>query len=73
VILCWWPHAIIGIAFAWNGANQQSMHFYRQWPSNPVGLTVVVTGAVLVWHFMFSVAGFIATGRAIYARDNDLV
>jgi len=66
-LLCWWPHAIIGIAFAWNGANQQSADSYRQWASNPVGLTVLVTGAVtLVWHFAFSLVGFIATGRAVF-------
>jgi len=66
-LLCWWPHAIIGIAFAWNGANRESVHIYRQWGSNPIGLTVLVNGTViLAWHFAFSVIGFIGTGRALF-------
>ncbi len=63
-ILCWWPHGIIAIAFAWNGANQESVTTYRQWASDPIGRMVVWMGVfTLLWHFVFSTAGFIGTAR----------
>lgn len=65
-LLCWWPHGIIGIAFAWNGANQESLGFYGRWASNPLGFTVLLTGAfTLLWHFTFSIIGFVATAREV--------
>jgi hypothetical protein len=67
-LLCVWPHAIIAISFAWNGANEQSARVYgRWWASNPVARIVLVSGAVLtLWHFTFVIAGFIATGLSVW-------
>jgi hypothetical protein len=67
-LLCVWPHLIIAIAFAWNGANQQSASFYsRWWASSPAARIALVAGSVLtLWHFTFAIGGFIATGLAIW-------
>jgi hypothetical protein len=69
-LLCLWPHAIIALAFAWHGANRESLQFYgRWWKSNPVGPKVLVSGALMtLWHFSFCIAGFVATGRRIFKR-----
>jgi hypothetical protein len=73
-LICWWPHGIIGIAFARNGANQQSLSFYTRWGSNPLGFTVLLTEAlILLWHFTFSIVGFIATGREVYRTHKQAV
>lgn len=66
-LLCCWPHGIIAIAFAWNGANRESLDFYGRWASNPIGLTVLVTSSIItIWYFTFSVVGFIATARQLF-------
>lgn len=69
-ILCVFPHAIIAIAFAWNGANRESIEFYRNWSkSSPVGLKTLISGTLLtLWHFSFCIAGFIGTARQIFRK-----
>lgn len=70
-LLCVWPHAIIAIAFTWNGANAQSARFYeRWWTSSPTARIVLVSGALLtLWHFSFVIAGFVATGGAMWKGE----
>ncbi len=67
-LLCVFPHAIIAIAFAWNGANRESIEFYNRWSkSNPVGSKVLVSGALMtLWHFSFCIAGFLTTARNVF-------
>jgi hypothetical protein len=70
-LLCWWPHAIIGVGFAWNGANRQSLDIYRKWASDPIGAVVLLRSSIeLVWHMTFSIAGFIGTARALSRGEN---
>jgi len=69
-VLCVWPHAIIAIAFAFNGAHEQSAGFYaRWWASSPTARMVLVSGAVLtLWHFTFAIGGFVGTGLRIWGE-----
>jgi len=73
-VLCLWPHAIIAIAFAWNGANQESMRFYgRWWSTNPMGPIVLIRSALLtVWYFSFSIIGFVGTAGQIFRSQAEL-
>jgi hypothetical protein len=68
-LLCLWPHVIIAIAFAWNGANQESVRFYgRWWSTNPFGPIVLMRSTLMIlWHFSFALIGFIGTGRRIFS------
>lgn len=70
-VLCWWPHGIIAVGFALNGANRQSMRIYRDWGGRAYGLGVLIVSSILLlWHFTFSVIGFIATARAIARAES---
>lgn len=65
-LLCWLPHAVIGVAFAWAGQNAPSVAFYRRWASDPVGAAVLFAdAALLLSHLGLSVAGFYAVGRGL--------
>ncbi len=63
-LLCWLPHAIIGIGFAWAGHNAPSVRLYRDWAAEPAGLLVLcISALVLLAHLACSIAGFVLTGR----------
>jgi len=65
-ILCIWPHGIIAIAFAWNGAHRESLGIYRRWGSDPIGFTTLLSSSLItLWHFGFSIVGFLTTGREV--------
>jgi len=61
--LCWLPHGIIGLAFAWAGNNAPSVNAYRQWGAEPAGFALLLFNALtLLAHFGLSISGFILTG-----------
>src|ERR1035438_7850531 len=35
--ICWLPHGVIGLAFAWAGGNAPSVETYSKWSSAPQG------------------------------------
>ena len=64
--LCWLPHGVIGVAFAWAGSNEPSIRIYRDWGSDLSGFLVLLQGAVIiVAHFSLSLLGFLLTGREL--------
>jgi hypothetical protein len=64
--LCWLPHGVIGVAFAWAGQNEPNVEVYRRWASEPKGFFVLLSGAViLLAHFGLSILGFVMTGVEI--------
>ncbi len=66
-LLCWFPHGIIGLAFAWAGGNAQSVETYRKWGSAPQGFILLLFNALmLLAHFGLSISGFAA--KAIESR-----
>jgi hypothetical protein len=68
-LLCWLPHGIIGIGFAWAGQNAPSIQRYRSWAAHTRGLLVLCASAVvLLAHFAFSILGFIVTWRELWRR-----
>jgi hypothetical protein len=68
-LLCWLPHGIIGIGFAWAGQNAPSIQRYRTWAAHAPGLLVLCASAVvLLAHFAFSILGFIVTWRELWRR-----
>ena len=65
--LCWLPHGVIGVGFAWAGHNEPSLQLYREWGSGSVGLLrMFSSAAILVGHFACSIGGFILTGRQLW-------
>lgn len=65
-MLCWLPHGVIGVAFAWAGSNEPSIRIYRDWGSDLSGFLVLLQGAVIiVAHFSLSLLGFLLTGREL--------
>jgi hypothetical protein len=70
-VLCWLPHGIIGIGFAWAGHNTPSVQFYRDWAARARGWLVLGTSAlILLAHFSCSIVGFGLTGRQLW-RDRE--
>lgn len=68
-VLCWLPHGVIGVAFAWAGRNEPSIETYRDWGSHPTGFLVLLQGAVVIAaHFSLSLPGFLITGRELLRR-----
>lgn len=64
--ICWLPHGIIGLAFAWAGGNAPSVEAYGKWASNPQGFILLLFNALaLLAHFGLSILGFIMTGIEI--------
>ena len=64
--ICWLPHGVIGVAFAWVGQNAPNVEVYRRWASEPHGFFVLLSGAViLLAHFGLSILGFVMTGVEI--------
>ena len=64
--LCWLPHVVIGIGFAFHGAHRQSVRTYAEWGRDPAGAIVLASASfVLLWHFVFSVLGFAGTALEI--------
>ena len=71
--LCWLPHGVIGVAFAWAGRNEQSIRVYRDWGSDLPGFLVLLQGAVIiVAHFSLSLLGFLLTGRELLRQRSKL-
>jgi hypothetical protein len=71
-LLCWLPHVVIGVGFAWAGQNAPSLRVYRDWASDPAGLVVLCTGSViLVSHGACAIVGFITTGREVWHPGPD--
>ncbi len=61
--ICWLPHGIIGVAFAWAGQNAPSVTTYQQWAARPAGLALLLFNAVtLLAHFGLSLTGFVLSG-----------
>ena len=61
-LICWLPHGVIGLAFAWAGGNAPSVERYRKWASAPQGFTLLLFNALtLLAHFGLSVLGFVLT------------
>ena len=72
-MLCWLPHGVIGVAFAWAGRNEPSIRVYRDWGSNHSGFLVLLQGAVIiVAHFSLSLLGFLLTGRELLRQRSML-
>ncbi len=68
-MLCWLPHGVIGVAFAWAGRNEPSIETYRVWGSQLSGFLVLLQGAVIiVAHVALSLLGFLLTGRDLLRR-----
>ena len=64
--ICWLPHGIIGLAFAWAGGNAPSLEAYSKWSSEPQGFILLLFNALaLLAHFGLSVLGFVMTGIEI--------
>lgn len=64
--ICWLPHGIIGLAFAWAGGNAPSVESYSKWASTPQGFVLLLFNAVaLLAHFGLSILGFVMTGIEI--------
>jgi hypothetical protein len=64
--ICWLPHGVIGVAFAWAGQNEPNVEVYRRWASEPKGSFVLLSGGViLLAHFGLSILGFMMTGVEI--------
>lgn len=64
--ICWLPHGIIGLAFAWAGGNAPSVEAYGKWASDPQGFILLLFNALaLLAHFGLSILGFIMTGIEI--------
>lgn len=67
--ICWLPHGVIGVAFAWAGSNAPSVASYRQWAAAPSGMALLLFNAItLLAHWGLGLAGFIMT--AIELRRN---
>jgi hypothetical protein len=61
--ICWLPHGVIGLAFAWAGGNAPSVETYRKWASEPQGFILLLSNAlILLAHFGLSISGFVMTG-----------
>ncbi len=61
--ICWLPHGVIGLAFAWAGQNAPSVQTYRKWASDPQQFILLLSNALaLLAHFGLSVVGFMITG-----------
>src|SRR5262249_32973095 len=41
-VICWLPHGMIGLAFAWAGGNAPSVESYRKWASEPQGFILLL-------------------------------
>lgn len=64
--ICWLPHGIIGLAFAFAGGNAPSVETYNKWASEPQGFALLLFNALaLLTHFGLSILGFIMTGIEI--------
>lgn len=61
--ICWLPHGIIGIGFAWAGQNAPSVDAYQNWASSSAGFALLLFNALtLLAHFVLSLSGFVLTG-----------
>jgi hypothetical protein len=61
--ICWLPHGVIGLAFAWAGQNAPSVKAYGDWAAAPRGAILLLSNAlILIAHFGLSVVGFVITG-----------
>jgi hypothetical protein len=66
-LICWLPHGVIVLAFAWAGQNAQNVHSYRQWASDLAGFSLLLANALmLLAHFGFSLGGFILSARELW-------
>lgn len=66
-LLCWLPHGVIAIGFAWAGHNEPSLRLYREWGSGWIGLLRMSSSAViLVGHFACSIGGFVLSGLQLW-------
>lgn len=64
--ICWLPHGIIGLSFAWAGGNAPSVETYGKWASEPQGFVLLIFNALaLLAHFALVIPGFIMTGIEI--------
>jgi hypothetical protein len=62
-LICWLPHGVIAVAFAWAGENTPSFDFYARWASQPIGYSLLLSSSlILVAHFGLSLLGFVMTG-----------
>ena len=65
-LICWLPHGVIGLAFAWAGGNAPSVEVYSKWSSEPQGFILLLFNAcALLAHFGLSIVGFAMTGIEI--------
>lgn len=70
--LCWLPHGLIGVAFAWAGRNEPSISAYREWGSEAAGFALLLFNALtLLVHFGASVVGFFLTGLHLLKARGD--
>jgi hypothetical protein len=61
--ICWLPHGVIGLAFAWAGGSAPSVETYSKWSSEPQGFILLLFNALaLLAHFGLSIVGFVMTG-----------
>jgi hypothetical protein len=68
-VLCWLPHGLIGVAFAWAGGNAPSVEAYRKWAVAPPGFLLLLFNALcLLAHFGLSFVGFFLTGMELRRR-----
>lgn len=69
--LCWLPHGVIGVAFAWAGRNEPSIEAYGVWGSDLSGFLVLLQGVVvIIAHFSLSLLGFLLTGRELLRQGS---
>lgn len=69
-LLCWLPHLMIGVAFAWAGQNAPSVRIYRDWASDPAGFVVLLASGIgLVSHWVVAILGFVTTGREVWRSE----
>jgi len=65
-VVCWLPHAIIGVGFASAGRMGPSLARYRVWAAAPQGRAVLLLDAVLLLaHVSLTVTGFVLTARQL--------
>ncbi len=69
-LLCWLPHGVIGLAFAWAGHNAPSLAKYRAFASHRVAL-FLANALIMLAHFGLSLSGFVLWGRELWRGRAD--